>query len=208
MKPGLVVMISGSGSNLQALIDAQQQQQLAGEIVAVVSDNAQAAGNQRTLAANIPLLCLPYRRGADREQWASLISGLIAPFQPQLLIMAGWMRIMPASFVERWAPNLINQHPALLPDGAADSYTLRDGRVIPAIRGAHAVRDALKLGLPVTGCTIHQVTAHVDIGPVLARVEVPVEPHDNLETLQERIKHQEHRLIVEVVNRLVHKEHS
>lgn len=198
----LVVMISGSGSNLQALLDAQRDQVLDAEIVAVVCDQPKASGIARALAARLPTICVPLAKGADREPWAQLLAELIAPFRPDYVLMAGWMRIMPGNFVGRWSPNLLNQHPALLPDENVDSYTLRDGRSIPAIRGPHAVRDALSLGVPMTGCTVHRVTPLVDVGPVLARVEVPVRPDDNEASLHERIKAEERRMIVAVINRL------
>lgn len=198
----LVVMISGSGSNLQALIDAQQHGDLAASIAAVVCDQPKALGIQRALAARLPLVCIPLAKGIDRTAWATQVADVIAAFQPDMVLMAGWMRVMPAPFVERWSPNLLNQHPALLPEDTADTYTLSDGRTIPAIRGAHAVRDALALGVPITGCTIHRVTPAVDVGPVLARVEVPVLLDDTETSLHERIKVQERQMLVDVLNAL------
>jgi phosphoribosylglycinamide formyltransferase-1 len=97
---------------------------------------------------------------------------------------------------------VINQHPALLPDGGGDTVAASNGRAIPALRGAHVVADALRLGLPLTGCTIHRVTPAVDDGPVLARAEVPLLPGDDEAALHERIKAAERRLVVEVVARL------
>ncbi|HYF64647.1 MAG TPA: phosphoribosylglycinamide formyltransferase [Herpetosiphonaceae bacterium] len=198
----LVVMISGSGSNLQALIDAAAAGRLDAEIVAVICDQPKAQGIARALAARIPVICVPLARGAAREPWSLLIADLIAPFQPDYVLMAGWMRIMPAAFVERFSPNVLNQHPSLLPDDAGDIYVTSDGREIPAIRGAHAVRDAIALGVPVSGCTVHRVTPQVDVGPVLARAEVPVLPGDSVGELQERIKQAERPMIVAVINRL------
>lgn len=198
----LAVMISGSGSNLQALIDARRDGRLNADVVAVICDQPRAAGVQRALAARLPLVCVPLAKGADRTAWALRIADLIGAFSPDVVLMAGWMRVMPAGFVERWTPNLLNQHPALLPDDAGDRYTLADGRSIPAIRGAHAVRDALALGLPVSGCTIHRVTPLVDVGPVLARAEVPVASNDDEATLHARIRAVEHAMLVRVINQL------
>ncbi|MCA0352770.1 MAG: phosphoribosylglycinamide formyltransferase [Chloroflexi bacterium] len=198
----LAVMVSGSGSNLQALIDAQKAQQLNATINVVICDQPKAQAISRTLAARIPVICVPLAKKASREQWAAQISELLAAFKPDLVVMAGWMRVMPASFVERWTPNIINQHPALLPHDGGECYTLSDGRQIPAIRGAHAVRDALALGVPVTGCTVHQITPIVDVGPVLAQVEVVVLPDDDQASLHERIKQAERRILVEVINNL------
>ncbi|HEY1016247.1 MAG TPA: phosphoribosylglycinamide formyltransferase [Herpetosiphonaceae bacterium] len=198
----LAVMVSGSGSNLQALIDARRAGDLDARIVAVICDQPGAQAIGRALAARIPTICLPLRKGADRAQWAALVADLIEPFRPDLVLMAGWMRIMPANFVERFTPDLLNQHPALLPETDADTYVTGDGREIPAIRGSHAVRDALRLGVPVTGCTIHRVTPLVDVGPVLARREVAVAPGDTEATLHERIKAAERPMVIDVINQL------
>lgn len=197
----IAVLISGSGSNMQALLDDQS-----GYAVGVVlADRADAYGVQRGLSANVPTVCVPLLRPknrVERKRWEQQIAGVLDVFNPDLIVMAGWMRVMSAGFTERFAGRIINQHPALLPDEAVDTYRLADGTQIPAIRGAHAVRDALRLGVPTTGCTVHWVTAEVDVGPVLARAEVPVLPGDDEPTLHERIKAQERRMIVEVVRRL------
>ncbi|MBP8252533.1 MAG: phosphoribosylglycinamide formyltransferase [Herpetosiphon sp.] len=198
----VVVMISGSGSNLQALVDAQHEGRLNAQIVGVICDQPRAYGVERATKAGIPTICVPLPKGATRHEWAQVISNILEVLHPDLIVMAGWMRIMPPSFVERWSPNLINQHPALLPETTSDTYITSNGCEIPAIRGAHAVRDALRLSVPVTGCTIHHVTAEVDVGPVLARAEVPILPDDSESSLHERIKQQEHRLIVQVINEL------
>jgi phosphoribosylglycinamide formyltransferase-1 len=130
------------------------------------------------------------------------VAGVLEAVGPDLIVMAGWMRVMSAAFIERFAGRIINQHPALLPDDAAETYRLANGATIPVIRGAHAVRDALRLRVPITGCTVHWVTPAVDVGPGLARVEVPVLPDDDEATLHERIKREERRMIVAVVRRL------
>jgi phosphoribosylglycinamide formyltransferase 1 len=153
----------------------------------------------------VPTLCLPLlqpRSPESRARWERDVADALEARHPDLIVMAGWMRIMSAAFVERFAGRVINQHPALLPDDAAPDYRLADGRSIPAIRGAHAVRDALRLGLPVTGCTIHWVTPEVDVGPVIARAEVPILPGDDEASLHERIKRHERHLLVDVVRRL------
>ena len=203
--PNIVVLLSGSGSNLQALLDAQAHGELAGEVVLVVSDRAQAYGLQRALqagiaAAHIPLLA---PRGPLRQQWEQRLAGVVACFEPDLIVLAGFMRVLSASFLERFPERVINQHPALLPDDGGDTVTTSSGLVIPALRGAHVVADALRFRLPVTGCTIHRVTPRVDDGPILARAEVPILPDDTVESLHERIKAVERRLIVATVNRLL-----
>ncbi len=197
----IAVLISGSGSNLQALLDEQDSY----TVGLVLADRTSAYGLQRALQANVPTVCLPLDRPKDtaaRTAWEKQLAGVLDLFAPDLIVMAGWMRVMSAAFIEHFGGRIINQHPALLPDQPVDTYQLADGRVIPAIRGAHAVRDALRLGLPVTGCTVHWVTLEVDVGPALARVEIPVLPEDDETTLHERIKVEERFLIVEVVRRL------
>ncbi|MEF3273116.1 MAG: phosphoribosylglycinamide formyltransferase [Chloroflexus sp.] len=203
--PGIAVLLSGSGSNLQALLDAQAAGELAGEVILVVSDRAQAYGLQRALKAGIAAAFVPLAapRGPLRQQWEQRLAGVIASFEPDLIILAGFMRVLSAEFLERFPDRVINQHPALLPADGGDTVTTSSGLVIPALRGAHVVADALRLGLPVTGCTIHRVTPRVDDGPILASAEVPILPDDTVETLHERIKAVERRLIVATVNQLL-----
>lgn len=200
----VAVLVSGSGSNLQALLDDQHHYR----VVLVLADRSDAYGLQRALAANVPTVCVPLLRPKDhalRSAWEAQIAAVLDVWAPNLIVMAGWMRVMSATFIERFAHRIINQHPALLPDEPVDTYRTQNGAVIPAIRGAHAVRDALRLNLPVTGCTVHWVTPVVDAGPVLARAEVPILPGDDQSTLHERIKTQEQQLIVQVVRRLANK---
>ena len=197
----IAVLISGSGSNLQALLDDQQGY----SVGLVLADRAVAHGLQRGLAANVPTICVPLRTPKDRSKrmyWEQQVAGVIDVFRPDLIVMAGWMRVMSPLFIERYAGRIINQHPALLPDDAAEVYQLAAGGTIPAIRGAHAVRDALRLRVPITGCTVHWVTPEVDVGLGLARTEVPVLRNDDEATLHERIKAEERRMIVDVVRRL------
>lgn len=203
--PGIAVLLSGSGSNLQALLDAQAAGDLAGEVVLVASDRAQAYGLQRALQAGVAAAYIPLRatRGPQRQQWEQRLADIVACFEPDLIVLAGFMRVLSTAFLERFPHRVINQHPALLPADGGDTVTTTSGLVIPALRGAHVVADALRLGLPVTGCTIHRVTPRVDDGPILARAEVPIQPDDTVETLHERIKAVERRLIVATVNRLL-----
>ncbi len=197
----VVVLASGSGSNLQALL----QDQTGYRIVLVVTDRPGAGALRHAEEAGVLAVCLPLlapRDAAARAEWEQQVTAFVAEYAPDLVVMAGWMRVMSERFINRFAGRIINQHPALLPDDDSPSYTLPDGRTVPVVRGAHAVRDALRLGLPVTGCTIHWVTTEVDVGPALVRAEVPVLPGDDERTLHERIKLREHRLIVEVVRGL------
>lgn len=203
----VAVLLSGSGSNLQALLDAEAAGQLgAARISLVVSDRAEAYGLQRALARRIAAAYLPLpgapggpARAAARAAWEQRLAAVVRAFGPDLIVLAGFMRILSPAFLDHFPDQVINQHPALLPDDGADSYTTAAGLRIPALRGAHVVADALALALPVTGCTVHRVTPRVDDGPVLARSEVPVFPDDTAASLHERIKHEERRMIVEVV---------
>jgi phosphoribosylglycinamide formyltransferase-1 len=203
------VLLSGGGTNLQALFDAQDEGLLAAEVALVVSDRPDAYGLQRALGWGVPAAFVPLprpedgaARAASRAAWETRLADVVAAFAPDLLLLSGFMRVLSADFLARFPGMVINQHPALLPDGGGPTVLTASGQTIPALRGAHVVAEALRLGLPVTGCTVHRVTTAVDDGPVLARAEVPVLPGDDEAALHERIKAEERRLVVEVVNRL------
>ncbi|MEI7643224.1 MAG: phosphoribosylglycinamide formyltransferase [Chloroflexales bacterium] len=206
----IAVLISGSGSNLQALFDAQDQGDLGGaEVALVVSDRGDAYGLQRALArgvaaAHVPIPAAPGgpARQAARAAWEQRLANVVAAFTPDLVVLAGFMRILSPDFLQHFPDRVINQHPALLPADGGDTVTTSAGLVIPALRGAHVVPDALRHRLPVTGCTIHRVTPRVDDGPILAQAEVPVLPGDDQASLHERIKTHERRMIVQVVREL------
>jgi phosphoribosylglycinamide formyltransferase-1 len=193
-------MISGSGSNLQALIDAIESKQLMGvEIAVVISNRADAYGLQRALRHQCPSVYIPWTRKTQQQAVEAKILHILHTFEVDLIILAGWLRIFSPGFIEHFPCRIINLHPALLPDNGADTYITNDGTVIPALRGLHVVRQAIELNLHITGSTVHYVTPEVDAGPVLARVEISIAPDDTEETLHERLKEQEHRLIVEAV---------
>jgi len=220
----LGVLISGSGSNLQALIDAIESQQLPGvEIALVVSNKADAYGLQRALKHKVPAIYLPWRRNLEAQFIAppprrhdvgaqfiapplgmaeseSRLTALLHLFQIDLIVLAGWMRILSPAFLEQFPRRVINIHPALLPDdGTGSTYTTSDGTQIPVFRGLHAVQQALDAGVKVTGSSVHFVTPEVDAGPVICREEVAIKDGDTEETLHERLKVVEHRLLVEAV---------
>ncbi len=219
----LGVLISGSGSNLQALIDAIENQQLPGvEIALVVSNKADAYGLQRALKHRLPAIYLSWGQrnvGAQFIAPESIAPEFIAPkptmseseirltallrlFQVDLIVLVGWMRILSAAFLEQFHQRVINIHPALLPDdGTGKTYTTSDGTQIPVFRGLHAVQQALDAGVKITGSCVHFVTPEVDAGPVICRQEVAIEEGETEETLHERLKVVEHRLIVEAVKR-------
>ena len=207
----LGVLISGSGSNLQALIDAIENKQLpAVEIALVLSNNANAYGVQRALKHNVPVIYLPWvrqsgvqfvvpQKGGMSESEVKLIA-LLHLFKVDLIVLAGWMRILSAAFLEQFPRQVINLHPALLPDdGTGHIYTTQDGTQIPVFRGLHAVKQALDAGVKVTGSTVHYVTPEVDAGPVICQEEMAIMPGDTEESLHDRLKLLEHRLIVEAV---------
>ena len=124
-------------------------------------------------------------------------------FAPNLILLSGFMRILSSETLSQTSVPMLNQHPALLPDDGGDDVVLPDGRVIPALRGAHVVRDALTRGLTVTGCTIHRVVPEVDRGPVIARATVEIDPADTEATLHARIRLVEQRLLLDTLHQRV-----
>ncbi len=215
----LGVLISGSGSNLQALTDAIEDYQLPGvEIALVVSNKADAYGLQRALKHKLPAIYLPWGQRTVGAQFIapnfitpestmseseSQLTALLHLFQVDLVVLAGWMRILSAAFLEQFPQRVINIHPALLPDnGTGSTFTSRYGTQIPVFRGLHAVQQALDAGVKITGSCVHFVTPEVDAGPVICRDEVAIEEGDTEETLHERLKVVEHRLIVKAVRGL------
>lgn len=177
----VVILASGTGTLLQAVIDSADETV---EIVAVGSDRPCQA-LERAEASGVPTFCVEYTpKVTDREKWNRTLSEKIAEFDPDLVLSAGFMRIIGPTVVERFAHRIINTHPALL----------------PSFPGAHAVEDALNYGVCVTGSTVHVVDSGVDTGPIVAQRAVPVEPNDTVETLHERIKKVERALLVEVLH--------
>ncbi len=193
----VAVFVSGTGSNLQALINAIKSEQLPGvEIVLVVSNKANAQGLQRALNHRLPAIYLPWKQ---REEAEARALALMKLFQVDLIVLAGWLRIFSADFIAHFPRRMINLHPALLPDDGTDTYTTSDGLVIPALRGLHVVERAINAGLSVTGSTVHYIIPEVDAGPVISRAEVPIRANDTEEILHERLKEREHQLVVEAV---------
>jgi phosphoribosylglycinamide formyltransferase-1 len=197
----VAVLVSGSGSNLQALIDAQESGRLPGvEIALVVSNKAGAQGLQRALKHKLPAIFLPWTQRAEAE---AQLAALLRLFRVDLIVLAGWMRILSADFIAQFPLRIINLHPALIPDdGTGNSFTTSDGATIPVFRGLHVVRQALAAGVKITGSSVHYVTPEVDAGPVICREEVAIVEGDSEETLHERIKQVEHRLVVEALQRM------
>jgi phosphoribosylglycinamide formyltransferase-1 len=203
----LAVLISGSGTNLQAIIDAIEDGKLPNtEIALVISNNAAAYGIQRALQHKVPVIYLPWRKfpaGAFMHEMTpneARIAGLLQFFRVDLVVLAGWMRIFSPPFLDQFARRVINIHPGLLPpEGTGETYRLSNGKTIPVLRGLNTVKKALEAGLNVTGSSVHYVTAEVDAGPVICQQEVPIKPDDTEESLHERLKEVEHGLIVEAI---------
>ena len=153
-----------------------------------------ARGEGQDAPAAIDHLVAKRRAEAEKRTTA-----LLELFQIDLIVLAGFMRILGEEFAARYPQRIINLHPALLTDPGEDHYTSNDGVAIPALRGLNVVEQAIELGLPVTGSTVHYVVPAVDAGPVISRAEVPIESGDTPDILHEKLKVQEHRLIVDAV---------
>ncbi|MGC3995912.1 MAG: phosphoribosylglycinamide formyltransferase [Propionicimonas sp.] len=182
----LVVLVSGSGTLLQALLDASASGALAADVVAVGSDRPGVEGLARAERAGVPTFVHPLAKGSDRALWDERLTDLVAAHEPDLVVSAGFMKLVGPAFLTRFGGRMINTHPALL----------------PAFPGMHAVRDALAAGVRVTGATVFAVDAGVDSGAIIAQEPVRVQPGDDEATLHERIKVVERTLLVDTVNRL------
>ncbi|HVW81707.1 MAG TPA: phosphoribosylglycinamide formyltransferase [Mycobacteriales bacterium] len=183
----LVVLVSGSGTNLAALLAAAADPSYGATVVAVGADRPGITGLERAEQAGIPTFVRRVGDYPSRADWDRAMVEAVTEHAPDLVVSAGFMKILGPEFLAAF-PKTINTHPALL----------------PSFPGAHAVRDALAAGVSVTGATVHYVDAGVDTGPVIAQVEVPVEPGDDEETLHERIKVAERRMLVDTVERMAH----
>ncbi|RVW06335.1 phosphoribosylglycinamide formyltransferase [Rhodococcus spongiicola] len=182
MPARIVVLASGTGSLLQALIAATQTEGYPATIVAVAVDRDCAAA-EHAADASIPNFCVALHDHADRGAWDVALTEAVAAHAPDLVVSAGFMKILGPAFLERFGGRILNAHPALL----------------PSFPGARAVRDALAYGVRVTGATVHLVDNGIDTGPILAQEPVEVRADDDEATLHERIKTVERRLLAEVV---------
>jgi len=182
----VVVLVSGSGTLLQAVLDAGADPNFPVRVVAVGADRADIEGLARADKAGVPGFVVRLKDHPDRAAWDQALADAVAEHEPDLVVSAGFMKILGPAFLHRFAGRVLNTHPALL----------------PAFPGAHAVADALAHGVRVTGCTVHLVDAGVDTGPIVAQQAVPIEPDDDTDTLHERIKVVERRLLVEVIARM------
>lgn len=182
----IVVLVSGTGSNLQAVIDAIDAGELPVEIVAVGADRPGTAGIERSEAAGLETFVVNFKDYARRADWDAALLATVAGYEPDYVVSSGFMRIVAPDFIDAFPGRYINTHPALL----------------PSFPGAHGVRDALAYGVKVSGCTVHFADAGMDTGPIIAQTAVAVENGDTEETLHERIKVAERELLIKVLARL------
>lgn len=178
----VVALISGGGSNLRALLEACDNPLFPARVRAVGADRP-ASGLEHAEQFSVPTFVLEPEKFSDREQWADLLLHSIQFHKPDLVVLAGFMRILPRSVVDALSPNLINIHPSAL----------------PAFPGAHAVRDALRAGVKTTGATVHVVDAGVDTGPIIRQTEIQIPDGATEESLHEIIRSVESQQLIDVV---------
>lgn len=181
----VAVLISGTGSNLRALLEAAADPDYPARVVVVGADR-DADGLAHAEDFGIPSFTVPYARFASREEWGDELGAQLDVWKPDLVVLSGLMRLLPAALVDRWTPRVVNTHPAYLPE----------------FPGAHGVRDALAAGVAQTGASVIIVDSGVDSGPILAQERIPVLPGDDEHALHERIKPVERRLLIDVVRRI------
>ena len=189
MVPGpqrVVVLVSGGGTNLEALLAAHADPAYGARVVGVVSDRAGAGGLGLARAAGVATVVVAPADFPDRAAWDAGLAQAVRVFDPALVVTAGFMRLLGAPFLDAFAGRIVNTHPALL----------------PSFPGAHAVRDALAYGVRVTGCTVHVVDAGIDTGPIIAQRAIEVAADDDEASLHERIKAEERVLLVDVVGQV------
>ncbi|HMC70949.1 MAG TPA: phosphoribosylglycinamide formyltransferase [Mycobacteriales bacterium] len=184
MSTRLVVLVSGTGTNLQALLDACADPSYGASVVAVGADRDGIEGLTRAERAAVPTFVVPVSAYPTRDDWDAALTETVAAHEPELLVSAGFMKVVGKRFLERFT--MVNTHPALL----------------PAFPGAHAVRDALDYGVRVTGCTVHVVDGGVDTGPIIDQRAVEIRSDDDEATLHERIKTVERDLLVDIVGQM------
>jgi phosphoribosylglycinamide formyltransferase-1 len=183
----VVVLASGEGSTLGALLGAHDDPAFGGHVVGVVTDRSGIGALDRAEAGGVSRAVVALADFPDRAAWDRALTAAVAAFHPDLVVLAGFMRLVGPAFLAAFGGRTVNTHPALL----------------PAFPGAHAVRDALAYGVRVTGCSVIVVDEGVDSGPILAQAAVPVAADDDEATLHERIKVTERGLLVDVVGRIL-----
>ena len=187
MTARLVVLVSGAGTNLQALLDACADGSYGAAVMAVGADRTGIEGLARAQRAGVPVFTHRVADHPSRAAWDRALARSCARYRPDLVISAGFMKLVGQDFLDRFGGRFVNTHPSLL----------------PAFSGMHAVRDALRYGVKVTGCTVFLVDPGTDTGPVIAQAAVGVREDDDEASLHERIKVTERALLVETVGRMV-----
>ena len=185
-KMRVVVLASGTGTLLQALLDASADEAYPAAVVAVGADRDGTVALERAGGGEVPTFVLKVPDFATRAEWDVALTQIVASYEPDLVVLAGFMKLAGAAFLARFGGRIVNTHPALS----------------PAFPGMHSARDALEYGVKVTGCTLFIVDDGVDTGPIVAQVPVPVLPGDDEASLHERIKEQERILLVDSVARM------
>jgi formyltetrahydrofolate-dependent phosphoribosylglycinamide formyltransferase len=189
-RPGLAIMISGTGSNMEAVISAAKRGLLAARTAIVISDNPDAPGLRKARAKGVKTLAVPYKKGVPREETEAAIIEAIKAERAEWVVLAGFMKLLTPYFVQTFRNRIVNIHPALL----------------PAFPGAHAIKDALAARADITGVTIHMVDELTDHGTIIAQEEVAIMPFDTEETLAARIHAVEHRLYPRTLQQLFHED--
>ena len=182
----VVVLVSGSGTNLQALLDAAADPSYGATVVAVGADRDGIEGLARAERAGIPTFVHRVKDHATREEWDAALTASVASYEPDLVVSAGFMKLVGDTFLASYGGRFLNTHPALS----------------PSFPGMHGPAEALEYGVKVTGCTLFVVDAGVDTGPIVAQSAVPVLEDDTPESLHERIKQTERLMLVEAVGRI------
>jgi formyltetrahydrofolate-dependent phosphoribosylglycinamide formyltransferase len=188
MKTPTAVLISGNGSNLQALIDAARAPDYPAEIVLVISNKSEAYGLKRAEAASIPTLTINHKTFDSREAFDDAMHQALTAHKVEIVCLAGFMRLLSAKFVQAWQGKMLNIHPSYL----------------PAYKGAHAIADAFHAHEKTTGVTVHFVSEEMDAGEIILQERVEILPNDTLETLSERIHKVEHRIYPQALERICH----
>ncbi|MGL5344334.1 MAG: phosphoribosylglycinamide formyltransferase [Plesiomonas sp.] len=180
----IVVLASGNGSNLQAILDACESGRIQGQVTAVISDRADAFALERAQSANMPAEVLRQRDFADRDSFDAALAEAVSRYQPDLVVLAGFMRVLNSAFVQQFSGKLLNIHPSLL----------------PKYRGLNTHQRAIDAGDTVHGASIHFVTEQLDGGPIILQAQVPIFEDDTAAEVAQRVQEQEHRSYPLVIN--------
>ena len=186
----IIVLISGFGSNLQAILDAINEKNLDAQVIAIISNRTKAKGLNRAREQNIPGYVVPNRKNQSREEYDQRLSEVISRLDPDLIVLAGFMRILTEEFVNQFTGKLVNIHPSLL----------------PKYKGLDTHQRAKNAGDTQHGCSVHFVTPELDGGPIIAQAFVSIEKNDDIESLSAKVQEQEHKLYPLVIEWFANKQ--